>query len=357
MTTYRTADETPNELARYEAQKLAFAPLVFQAARAMRDLGVLRVLFREGAGGCTADEIAARGVEIPLYAIQLLLEAGYAAGLASHVYPRFYITKMGVYWLTDKLTRVNTEFSHHVCYKGVFHFEAAMRSGLPAGLRELGPWPTVYEGLASVTPEVRRAWFDFDHFYSDAVFDASLDVVFDRNVASLVDIGGNTGRFAELCLGRSDCGVAIVDLPGQVSLARSKLESWHASPRLAFHEMNLLDETTSLPPGADVYWMSQFLDCFSEAQIVSILRRVRAALAPGGRAIIVETFWDQQRYEASRHAVIATSLYFACIANGNSRMYDSRVMDGLIQTAGLRTAKVHDIGEFHSLVECEAARP
>jgi len=41
---------------------------------------------------------------------------------------------------------------------------------------------------------------------------------------------------------------------------------------------------------------------------------------------ILETSWDQREHELARFCVIGTSLYFACIANGNSRMYHSKVM-------------------------------
>ncbi len=43
------------------------------------------------------------------------------------------------------------------------------------------------------------------------------------------------------------------------------------SIRIDFHAINLLDTTQKIPQGADVIWMSQFLDCFSKEQIVAIL--------------------------------------------------------------------------------------
>ena len=81
--------------------------------------------------------------------------------------------------------------------------------------------------------------------------------------------------------------------------------------------------------------MSQLLDCFSEAQIVAVLRKVRAALPPGGRLWILELFWDRQRFEAAAFSLQQTSLYFSCVANGNSQMYDSKVFLALLPRAGL----------------------
>ena len=48
--------------------------------------------------------------------------------------------------------------------------------------------------------------------------------------------------------------------------------------RFTLAPTNVLDPKASLPAGADVYWMSQFLDCFSEDEIRSILKRVRSAM-------------------------------------------------------------------------------
>ena len=148
--------------------------------------------------------------------------------------------------------------------------------------------------------------------------------------------------------------MTLVDLPGQLAVARENLASFPG--RFTLVPANLLDPAATLPAGADVYWLSQFLDCFSEEQIVSILSRVRAAMGPQSRAFILETFWDQQQHEAARFCVIGTSLYFACIANGNSRMYHSRVMKRLLGEAGLTvTAEVPHVGLSHTLLELSAS--
>ena len=81
-----------------------------------------------------------------------------------------------------------------------------------------------------------------------------------------------------------------------------------------------------LPAGYDLIWMSQLLDCFSDAQIVAVLRKARgSACRRDGRLWILELFWDRQRFEAAAFSLQQTSLYFSCVANGNSQMYDSAV--------------------------------
>ncbi|MEB2286462.1 MAG: hypothetical protein B6D46_12475 [Polyangiaceae bacterium UTPRO1] len=350
-----------NTLARFAAQRLAFAPLMFQACRALRDFGILDKVARARTRGLTAREAAER-TGIDRYAAALLLEAGFASGLCgcadiADVEPRFTITPMGVYWLRDPLTRVNAEFNHHVCYRGAFNLREALLEGRPAGLPTIDATGarTVYEALGSLPGDVKRAWLDFDHFYSDGVFEECLPRVLGPAVRHIVDIGANTGRFAELVLSRNtDVRMTLVDLPGQLAVARETLAAY--ADRVAFAPGDLLDAAVSLPRGGDVYWLSQFLDCFGEEEVVSILARVRAAMQPEARVFVLETFWDLQRHEAARFCVIGTSLYFACIANGNSRMYHSQVMKRLAALAGLRVVTlVPHVRISHSLMELRAA--
>ncbi len=123
--------------------------------------------------------------------------------------------------------------------------------------------------------------------------------------------------------------------------------------RIHTYEYNLLDESKPIPEGFDAIWMSQLLDCFSEEQILSILKRVHKALDDDGYMYILELFWDRQEYEASTYCLNATSLYFTCIANGNSRMYHSDDMIRIAGDAGFEIVEEFDsLGISHTLLKC-----
>jgi hypothetical protein len=97
--------------------------------------------------------------------------------------------------------------------------------------------------------------------------------------------------------------------------------------------------------------MSQFLDCFSDREIVNILRKCHNVLPLDGKVIINETFWDRQRFPASAFSLQMTSLYFTTMANGNSQMYDSTVFLALIKEAGFKVlTQVDNIGMGHTLI-------
>jgi SAM-dependent methyltransferase len=337
-----------------QAQWIALAPFVFQAARALRDCGVLAALEAARPLGLTLDETATR-TQLPLYGARVLLEAALGIGLAEEKDGRYTGTRTGHFVLHDPMTRANMDFAQDVCYHGLAELGTAVREGRPAGLKHFGDWPTIYQGLAHLPERVRQSWFAFDHFYSDTAFPDVLPLVLARRPRRLLDIGGNTGKWAEACVrGAAGLHVSIVDLPGQLRDARARLERAGLGGRVGFIEADLLDEATALPPGFDAIWMSQFLDCFSDAQIVSILRRCRAALAGDARVYILEPFWDRQRFPSGAFCLQMTSLYFTALANGNSQMYRSETFLRLVAEAGLEVETQHEgLGISHTLLVCK----
>ena len=73
---------------------------------------------------------------------------------------------------------------------------------------------------------------------------------------------------------------------------------------------------------------------------------------PDARVYILELFWDAQKYDAATLSLNATSLYFTCLANGNSRFYRSDDFLEIVTTAGFSINKRTDnIGLGHTLLE------
>jgi hypothetical protein len=203
---------------------------------------------------------------------------------------------------------------------------------------------------------VQKSWFGFDHFYSDASFPEALKIIFDEHhVRTLYDVGGNTGKWALQCVGYSpEAEVTILDLPQQIGMMQANIKGKAGAERISGHAIDLLDEQACFPireGGLDAIWMSQFLDCFSMPQIVSILKRAKAAMTRDTRIYIMETLWDRQRFETAAFCLTMTSLYFTAIANGNSKMYNTDDMETCIREAGLEIEKIHDhLGLGHSIL-------
>jgi hypothetical protein len=343
------------------AQFLAWGPFFFQAARVLRDRNILRELIRNAAAGATPSALA-QSTSTSVYGVTVLLEAGLSAGLLTREAregsePLFRPTQVAYLVQRDPMTRANMNFVHDVCYRAMEHLDESIAKGEPSGLCELGDWPTIYEGLAHLGEPARTSWLEFDHFYSDDSFPLVLKQVFASRPARLLDVGGNTGKFTLTCLRHDDAvRITVADLPGQLASCKKNVDEAGFEGRVTYNPVDLLKADAALPSGNDVIWMSQFLCCFSEPEIVHILSAARRAMSPESRLFIMDTFWDRQPTEAGEVVLHATSLYFTCLANGNSRMYDAPTLLGCVERAGLKvTAEKNAIGWGHTLFECRLA--
>ena len=350
-------------LSALDAQRLAyeisFGPIVFQVSRLMVKFGILQMLI-DSDKGLTLDEIVANIVEtghapsLQKYACQCLLESSLTIGTVLCQDGKYTSSKAGWFLLNDPLIKVNMDFNHDVNYLGWFHLEEALLNGKPEGLKVFGNWRTIYEGLSQLPDNVQKSWFAFDHFYSDQSFDEALQIVFTDKPKTLLDVGGNTGRWALRCVDyNADVQVTIMDLPQQIELMKKFTADKNGADRITGHGCNLLDPQTPFPTGFDAIWMSQFLDCFSEDEVTSILTRAAKSMSCDTKLYIMETFWDRQRFETAAYALTQISLYFTALANGNSKMYHSEDMIRCIEAAGLIVEEIKDgIGKGHWIVVC-----
>jgi hypothetical protein len=325
---------------------------VFQVSRLMLKFGILQMLI-DSEKGLTLDEITAKA-KLSKYACQCLLESSLTIGTVLFQDGKFICSKAGWFLLNDPLVKVDMDFNHDVNYLGWFHLEKALLNGKPEGLKVFGNWNTIYEGLSQLPEKVQDSWFAFDHYYSDQSFDEALQIVFADKPKTLLDVGGNTGRWALRCVDfNPDVQVTIMDLPQQIELMRKHTADKNGANRILGHGCNLLDPKTPFPKGFDAIWLSQFLDCFSEEEVTSILTRAAKAMDKNTKLYIMETFWDRQRFETAAYALTQISLYFTALANGNSKMYHSDDMLRCIENAGLKVNEIKDdIGKGHSIAVC-----
>ncbi|TPH13890.1 class I SAM-dependent methyltransferase [Litorilituus lipolyticus] len=338
-----------------QAQYIAFSPFIFQATATLKDLNILDTIEDAGKLGISLNEIATK-CELSDYGVKVLLDFALSIGVISLKENNYLLSKVGYFLQNDEMSKVNFEFNQHFCYQGLEHLSEAIKKGKPEGLKVFGEWQTLYPALTSLPEKVSKSWFDFDHYYSDHAFDEALKVVFKNKPSTLLDIGGNTGRWSLKCLAHDkDVNIVIMDLAEQLAVATKNIETAGFSNRFTPYPCNMLSENQELYQGADAIWMSQFLDCFSPKEITNILLKVKHSMQPETKLYIMETFIDRQKFEAASFSLNATSLYFTCFANGNSRMYESNDMISLIESAGLTiTEQIDQVGLGHTLLVCSA---
>jgi len=338
--------------AQYEAQKIAFAPIVFQVVRTMRDLNILDVLSKNKTG-MTYDELS-KECEISKYGIQVLCETALSAGVVFIKEEKVILSKIGFFINSDKMTKANMNYNHHVNYQGLFYLDEAIKNEKAEGLKVFGEWETIYPALSTLPREAKESWFTFDHFYSDSAFSYAIKKLKELKPKKILDIGGNTGKFATLfALENPNIEITIMDLPQQIKLAKQTIYEKNIQ-NIATYEGNILLEETLIPKDFDIYWMSQFLDCFKEEQIVFILKKLKKSMGKESEVCIMEPFWDKQNNETAAYCVINTSPYFTAMANGYSKMFKYTDFVKLLEEAEFEIIETIDnIGLCQTIIRCK----
>lgn len=342
--------------ARFEAQKIAFSPIVFQAAKCMIDFNILNIIENSGENGITEEDIL-KNISLSPYALSVLLELSLGLCLIkivknSNPY-KYVLGKIGFFLINDNLTKVNINFVNDICYNGMFYLKDSLINSKPEGLKVFGNYETIYKGLSSIPEKSRKSWIDFDNYYSDNCYYSSLPIIFEKKRKNIMDIGTNTAKFSISALKYdNDVKCSLIDLEGQIELAKKNIEDNNFSDRVEYFPMNILDNDNTLPYNCDVVWMSQFLDCFSIEQIKFIMRKVKAVSDKDTDIFILEPLWDKQQHLSAAFSIQATSLYFTAIANGSSKMYPYKLLKDTIEEEGFKlVSEYHRIGNtYHSLL-------
>ncbi len=344
--------KTPLE-ALHHAQTIAFAPVVFQVARAMRDMGVLEYLLDHDSTGASIQTVS-DSLNMTIYATKVLLESSLSADIVSLKDGKYRSTKTGYFLAKDEMTKVNMNFNHDVNFKGLFDLQDSLKSGKPVGLQNFSDSKTIYPVLSKLPPKAKKAWFEFDHFYSSDAFEKVVSILGDYKPKHIVDIGGNTGKFAiKLAQNTQHTHITIADLSSQIDTARQNIAQHQLTDRVSYSSVDMLGDSTSLPDGACIYFASQFLDCFDDKNIVKILQNIATHMDKNSKIFIMEPLWDQQRFITSSFCIINTSPYFTAMANGYSKMFSYHDLQKLIKKAGLVIdTATHGIGISQSLISC-----
>ena len=348
-----------------EAQKIAFAPFIFEACASALSSGLLAALSHAPEG--LTEEALQSETKLSSYAVRVLLDLLAPAGVVERVKSAnaesaedpllWRATPVADLLLFDDMTRANFFFTKDVNYEALAKLGASLAEGRPAGLAAFdSSWKTIYPHLPELPEAARKAWFGFDHFHSDRAYEAALEVLgLARDFKHLVDIGGNTGRFTHRFLLRNPKARAtVVDLPVQTEAIPTREELQEVVDRIDVFAIDwLTDAELHVSADADLFWMSQFLDCFSEDEAVSILVRTKAAMkATNGNPVlaVLEPVVDEQRHEAAELSLAATSLYFTAVANGNSAFFRGNMLRKIFKRAGFAIrSEVPNLGISHTL--------
>lgn len=150
-----------------------------------------------------------------------------------------------------------------------------------------------------------------------------------RRHRRILDVGGGEAGFvAALAQAVPGAGLGLFDLPAVVARARGRLGG-----DVTLHPGDFLRDP--LPKGYDLVTLVRILHDHDDAAALILLRAAHAALAPGGRLLIVEPMAGTPGAEA-----VAAYFELYLLAMGSGRPRSSAELGRLLSEAGFGTVRV-----------------
>ncbi|WP_372621421.1 methyltransferase [Falsiroseomonas sp.] len=150
-----------------------------------------------------------------------------------------------------------------------------------------------------------------------------------RRHRCLLDVGGGSGAFlAAVAASAPELRLMLFDLPAVAEQARARFARLRLEQRATAIGGDFT--TDALPLGADLISLVRVLHDHDDDVVRSLLRRVRAALPPGGRLLIAEPM------SGTRGAEPAGDAYFGfyLLAMGRGRPRTAAELQGMLAEAG-----------------------
>jgi len=151
----------------------------------------------------------------------------------------------------------------------------------------------------------------------------------------MLDVGGGIGAFVTLMGERApNLDLMLFDLPAVAVHARAALETNGLSNRAQVHAGNF--QTDALPTGADLITLVRVLLDHGDEVAMTVLRRAREALEPGGTLLVVEPFSAVKGAERVGDAYFGLYLF----AMGRGRARTTAQHQALLRAAGFSRTRI-----------------
>ena len=149
----------------------------------------------------------------------------------------------------------------------------------------------------------------------------------------LLDIGGASGTWTIAFLRACPSAQAtLFDLPHVLPMARRRLAAARLDKRVKLVAGDFTRDT--LPPGADLAWVSAIVHQNSRAQNRALFAKVFAALAPGGRIAIRDILMEEGRTRPVAGALFAVNMLVATEGGGTftfAELRDDLESEGFVE--------------------------
>jgi SAM-dependent methyltransferase len=155
---------------------------------------------------------------------------------------------------------------------------------------------------------------------------------------ALLDIGGGHGGYAAaLCARYPGLHATVLDLPGSAAVGRELIAAAGLSDRVTFRDGDATKADLRAADGAgyDAVLCFNLVHHLTPGEAAALLRRIAAALNPGGTLAVLDVFAEPGR-RASAHAdMLALFVYLSSGARGHT----PRDLAAWLRDAGLTPAR------------------
>ena len=259
-------------------------------------LGVFAELARADAG---ADELAAR-LDMPAERLAMLLDLLTGERVLRRRGGRYSLAREGRRWLDPASPRyVGTYIEHTLDYWQWWgDLGRVVRGGDSFEIHDAGPddpsWPIYIRGQ-----------YELARLSSKEV---ARGLKLPGEPTSALDVAGGHGWYAAaLCQRHPSLRATVIDLPGSVAVGREIMRETGMEDRVTHVEGDMFEADLGGPH--DVALCFSILHHLTDEQTVALLRRVRAALRPGGTVAILDMF-QPDADQARRSSAAIFRLFF-----------------------------------------------
>ena len=156
-----------------------------------------------------------------------------------------------------------------------------------------------------------------------------------RGRARLLDLGGGPGVYAAAFARRHPgLEVIVVDLPHVCAVGRELVrEERDVADRITYHPADLDHDDL---PQADAAFLSHVIHSQTVAEVRSLFRRVRKALAPGGTFVVRDFFTSPDRTQPPSTSLFALNML---VNDTGGRSYSARETTDWLRRAGFASVR------------------
>jgi predicted O-methyltransferase YrrM len=192
-------------------------------------------------------------------------------------------------------------------------------------------------------PALNESFIRAMHVYAAPRAQRLAELLPREGAASLLDLGGGPGTFSLALLEAWPGLVATVaDLPLTLRVTRRVVEETGSGDRLSTLEADFyVDRSCDLGGPWDLVLVSNIIHAEGEVENRDLFRRIRPAVAGGGRIVVRESLLREERTGPAAAALFDVHM-LACTRRG--RCYTLEEVRSMLEEAGFREPQL--LGEF-----------